>query len=147
MLKTTRASCSSCFFVFVTFSNGMHILICSIIYMKPRKVRLNQTYMLAVFFCFTCSSTSLASNFYVFLLIPACPEGWEVLKLLKRAFDARLLFTVGGSATTGYDDQIVWSGVHHKTSLSGGLTLYVQKHLIYIPVLYSCLFCPNGDSS
>ena len=60
-------------------------------------------------------------------MISACPEGWEVLELLKRAFDARLLFTVGRSVTTGYDDQIVWNDVHHKTFLSGGPTKYVQK--------------------
>ncbi len=30
------------------------------------------------------------------------------------------MFTVGRSVTTGLDNQTVWNGIHHKTSLSGG---------------------------
>jgi len=31
-----------------------------------------------------------------------------------------LTFTVGRSVTTGLDNQIVWNGIHHKTSYTGG---------------------------
>lgn len=39
---------------------------------------------------------------------------------MKIAFDRKLIFTVGRSVTTGKDNQTVWAGIHHKTSLSGG---------------------------
>ena len=52
--------------------------------------------------------------------LPDNNEGREVLKLLKEAFNRKLVFTVGRSVTTGLDNQIVWNGIHHKTSLSGG---------------------------
>ena len=52
--------------------------------------------------------------------LPDNKEGNEVLKLLRIAFDRRLTFTVGDSITTGAKDVIVWNGIHHKTSSSGG---------------------------
>jgi deltex-like protein len=42
------------------------------------------------------------------------------LKLLQEAFERKLTFTVGRSVTTGLDNQIVWNGIHHKTTISGG---------------------------
>ena len=48
-------------------------------------------------------------------------EGREVLQILRRAFDARLVFTVGTSNTTGLSNQVIWNDIHHKTSISGGL--------------------------
>ncbi len=47
-------------------------------------------------------------------------EGREVLQLLKRAFDARLIFTVGTSVTSGQTDVVTWNDVHHKTNTYGG---------------------------
>ena len=52
--------------------------------------------------------------------LPDTREGREVLHLLRRAFDARLLFTVGTSNTTGRSNQITWNDIHHKTSVWGG---------------------------
>jgi deltex len=52
--------------------------------------------------------------------LPNTPEGNEVLALLKEAFDRRLTFTIGRSVTTGLDNQVVWNGIHHKTSVTGG---------------------------
>jgi len=43
-----------------------------------------------------------------------------VLELLKKAFDRKLIFTIGRSVTTGHDNRIVWNGIHHKTNTSGG---------------------------
>ena len=52
--------------------------------------------------------------------LPDNREGNEVLQLLRRAFDARLVFTVGTSVTTGRQNQITWNDIHHKTNVSGG---------------------------
>ena len=64
--------------------------------------------------------------------VPDSPEGRKVARLLKKAFDARLIFTVGTSHTTGATDAVVWNDIHHKTSMSGGPTrLVVSYHLHY----------------
>jgi len=52
--------------------------------------------------------------------LPDTREGREVLQLLRRAFDARLVFTVGTSSTTGLTNQITWNDIHHKTNIYGG---------------------------
>ena len=52
--------------------------------------------------------------------LPDNHEGREVLQLLRRAFDARLVFTVGTSNTTGLSNQVIWNDIHHKTCISGG---------------------------
>jgi deltex-like protein len=52
--------------------------------------------------------------------LPATGEGWSLLLLLRRCFFRRLMFTIGTSVTTGRHGQIVWNGVHMKTSPSGG---------------------------
>ncbi|KAL4655549.1 E3 ubiquitin-protein ligase DTX3L-like [Arapaima gigas] len=52
--------------------------------------------------------------------LPNNREGNDILKLLKRAFDQRLIFTVGVSRTTGAADTVTWNDVHHKTSMTGG---------------------------
>ncbi|XP_063072744.1 uncharacterized protein LOC134463478 [Engraulis encrasicolus] len=52
--------------------------------------------------------------------LPDNKEGREVLALLKRAFDQRLIFTVGTSRTNGMDDMVTWSDIHHKTCTTGG---------------------------
>ena len=54
--------------------------------------------------------------------LPNNKEGREVLALLKVAFDRKLTFTVGTSATTGRKNTVIWNGIHHKTSLFGGPT-------------------------
>lgn len=54
--------------------------------------------------------------------LPDNKEGREVLDLLKKAFDRKLIFTVGVSRTSGHEDQVTWNDVHHKTSLNGGPT-------------------------
>uniref|UniRef100_I3KSM2 E3 ubiquitin-protein ligase n=1 Tax=Oreochromis niloticus TaxID=8128 RepID=I3KSM2_ORENI len=52
--------------------------------------------------------------------LPNNKEGNEVLQLLKRAFQQRLIFTVGTSRTTGIEGQVTWNDIHHKTSMFGG---------------------------
>ena len=52
--------------------------------------------------------------------LPNTPEGVEVFHLLKKAFTARMIFTVGKSVATGRENTVVWNDIHHKTSMSGG---------------------------
>ncbi|KAK2532666.1 E3 ubiquitin-protein ligase DTX3L [Columba livia] len=54
--------------------------------------------------------------------LPNNKEGQEVLQLLQRAFNQKLIFTVGQSHTTGAQGVITWNDIHHKTSKTGGPT-------------------------
>uniref|UniRef100_A0A8C5HFZ5 E3 ubiquitin-protein ligase n=1 Tax=Gouania willdenowi TaxID=441366 RepID=A0A8C5HFZ5_GOUWI len=56
--------------------------------------------------------------------LPDNKEGNKVLHLLERAFAQKLIFTVGTSRTTGYDNQVTWNDIHHKTSIHGGKERY-----------------------
>lgn len=56
--------------------------------------------------------------------LPDTLEGRRILKLLKRAFDQRLIFTVGQSTTSGRNNTVTWNDIHHKTSTHGGPTHY-----------------------
>uniref|UniRef100_A0A667ZNE9 E3 ubiquitin-protein ligase n=1 Tax=Myripristis murdjan TaxID=586833 RepID=A0A667ZNE9_9TELE len=42
--------------------------------------------------------------------LPACEEGEKVLRLLRKAFERRLIFTVGRSATTGLNNYAQFFG-------------------------------------
>ena len=57
--------------------------------------------------------------------VPDSPEGRKVLQLLRKAFDARLIFTVRASHTSGATDAVVWNDIHHKTNIHGGPTKLV----------------------
>ena len=52
--------------------------------------------------------------------LPGTPKGIECLGLLILAFQRKLPFIVGTSLTTGKKNTVVWAGIHHKTSPSGG---------------------------
>ncbi|XP_066467945.1 E3 ubiquitin-protein ligase DTX3L [Tiliqua scincoides] len=52
--------------------------------------------------------------------LPDNKEGREILQLLQRAFDQKLIFTVGQSRTTGMMNVVTWNDIHHKTSVFGG---------------------------
>ncbi|OPL33018.1 hypothetical protein AM593_00619, partial [Mytilus galloprovincialis] len=52
--------------------------------------------------------------------LPDNPEGQKVHRLLRRAFQQRILFTIGSSRTTGKEDVVTWNDVHHKTRTDGG---------------------------
>ncbi|NWT78218.1 DTX3L ligase, partial [Lanius ludovicianus] len=54
--------------------------------------------------------------------LPDNKEGREILQLLRRAFNQKLIFTVGQSRTTGEQSAITWNDIHHKTSRDGGPT-------------------------
>ncbi|KAJ6665456.1 hypothetical protein lerEdw1_003297 [Lerista edwardsae] len=52
--------------------------------------------------------------------LPDNKEGREILQLLQRAFNQKLIFTVGQSRTSGRTDVVTWNDIHHKTSRFGG---------------------------
>ncbi|XP_038143937.1 uncharacterized protein LOC119785386 [Cyprinodon tularosa] len=52
--------------------------------------------------------------------LPNNKEGNEVLHLLEKAFEQKLIFTVGESRTTGMENAVTWNDIHHKTSMTGG---------------------------
>ncbi|NXE34360.1 DTX3L ligase, partial [Ptilorrhoa leucosticta] len=54
--------------------------------------------------------------------LPDNKEGREILQLLRRAFNQKLIFTVGQSRTTGEQSVITWNDIHHKTAINGGPT-------------------------
>lgn len=47
--------------------------------------------------------------------LPDCKEGQKVLELFKKAWDYRLLFTIGKSITRSLDGCIIYNGIHMKT--------------------------------
>ena len=64
--------------------------------------------------------------------LPDSPEGRKVLQLLRKAFDAQMIFTIEPSHTSGAADTVVWNDIHHKTSIHGGPTkLVVTCHVLY----------------
>ena len=56
--------------------------------------------------------------------LPDTKEGIEVLSLLAECFRRRFTFIVGTSVTTGATNTVVWAGIHHKTSPSGGTSSF-----------------------
>ena len=52
--------------------------------------------------------------------LPNNPDGRQLLSRLKYAWMHGLTFTIGTSLTTGQGDSVVWTSIHHKTSLEGG---------------------------
>uniref|UniRef100_A0A2K6M9C1 E3 ubiquitin-protein ligase n=1 Tax=Rhinopithecus bieti TaxID=61621 RepID=A0A2K6M9C1_RHIBE len=56
--------------------------------------------------------------------LPDNEEGRKVSKLLRKAFDQKLIFTVGYSRVLGTSDVITWNDIHHKTSKFGGPEKY-----------------------
>lgn len=51
--------------------------------------------------------------------LPNNEKGNEILKLFQRAFEQKLIFTVGTSLTSGQKNTVTWNGIHHKTSYFG----------------------------
>ena len=66
----------------------------------------------------------LGTTRYAYL--PNNREGQKVKRLLMKAFEQKLTFTIGRSSTTGADNVITWNDIHHKTSITGGPTRYVK---------------------
>ena len=54
----------------------------------------------------------IGNTFHAYL--PDSKEGRQVLDLLMKAFNAKIIFTIGKN------DRVVWNDIHHKTNLQGG---------------------------
>ena len=52
--------------------------------------------------------------------LPNSPEGIRAEKLLRTAWDRRLIFSLGTNASNGEEDGLVWN-IRHKTQVSGGV--------------------------
>ncbi|XP_021355424.1 uncharacterized protein LOC110451631 [Mizuhopecten yessoensis] len=69
--------------------------------------------------------------------LPDNKKGRLVARLLKIAFDRKLVFTIGSSRTTGNDGVVTWNDIHHKTSIDGGPEAYGYPDPSYLDmVLY-----------
>ena len=44
-------------------------------------------------------------------------KSFQILRLLIKAWQRRLTFTVGTSVTTGQRNAVVWNEIHHKTEI------------------------------
>ncbi|XP_045396104.1 E3 ubiquitin-protein ligase DTX3L [Lemur catta] len=64
--------------------------------------------------------------------LPDNKEGREVLRLLQKAFDQKLIFTVGDSRVSGASDVITWNDIHHKTCRFGGPECYGYPDPTYL---------------
>jgi deltex len=64
--------------------------------------------------------------------IPDSPDGRRVLALLIKAFERRHTFIVGTSVTTGAQNVVVWSGIHHKTNTHGGSSHFGYPDATYL---------------
>ncbi|KAK7091607.1 hypothetical protein V1264_009268 [Littorina saxatilis] len=64
--------------------------------------------------------------------LPDCEEGKKVYRLLRVAFENRLVFTVGTSRTTGRDNVVTWNDIHHKTNVEGGTTHFAYPDPHYL---------------
>ncbi|XP_042344741.1 probable E3 ubiquitin-protein ligase DTX3 [Plectropomus leopardus] len=64
--------------------------------------------------------------------LPDSPEGRRTLKLLRRAFNQRVIFTVGRSTTSGRNNVVTWNDIHHKTATHGGPTHYAYPDPYYL---------------
>ncbi|XP_021361223.1 uncharacterized protein LOC110455419 isoform X1 [Mizuhopecten yessoensis] len=64
--------------------------------------------------------------------LPDNREGQKVLRLLQKAFDSRLTFTIGSSRTTGQEDVVTWNDIHHKTKRDGGAAKFGYPDPTYL---------------
>ena len=52
--------------------------------------------------------------------LPNNGDGREACALLEEAFQMGMIFIVGDSVTSGKQNTVIWSGIHHKTCTWGG---------------------------
>lgn len=71
--------------------------------------------------------------------IPGTSDGHRVLQKFLRAWDARLLFRIGISLTTGKSNCVIWNGIPHKTNTIGGPAQYGYPDPNYITIVEEAL--------
>uniref|UniRef100_A0A3Q2GLD5 E3 ubiquitin-protein ligase n=1 Tax=Cyprinodon variegatus TaxID=28743 RepID=A0A3Q2GLD5_CYPVA len=64
--------------------------------------------------------------------LPGNKEGNEVLHLLEKAFEHKLIFAVGASRLSGWENRVTWNDIHHKTSMTGGPECYGYPDETYL---------------
>ena len=74
--------------------------------------------------------------------VPNSPEGRKVVRLLRKAFNARLIFTVKTSQTSsGTKGVVVWNDIPHKKKILGGpsksVTIIATVHLLIITYIFT----------
>lgn len=52
--------------------------------------------------------------------LPDNDEGRDIFRMMRIAWERRLLFTIGDSLTSGRTNTVTWNGIHMKTHRSGG---------------------------
>ncbi|XP_065185133.1 E3 ubiquitin-protein ligase DTX3L-like [Sycon ciliatum] len=52
--------------------------------------------------------------------LPDSKQGRNMFRLLCKAFEAKLTFTIGFSVTRNVDNVVTWNDIHHKTSMHPG---------------------------
>ncbi|XP_021356230.1 uncharacterized protein LOC110452185 [Mizuhopecten yessoensis] len=68
--------------------------------------------------------------------LPDNPDGQRILLLLQKAFDKKLIFTVGTSITTGRENVTTWNDIHHKTNIKGGAQRFGYPDPTYLRRVY-----------
>ncbi|XP_069107171.1 uncharacterized protein [Argopecten irradians] len=68
--------------------------------------------------------------------LPDNPDGNRILALLMKAFDKKLIFTVGTSITTGRENVTTWNDIHHKTNITGGPQRFGYPDPTYLRRVY-----------
>ncbi|XP_076345981.1 E3 ubiquitin-protein ligase DTX4-like isoform X1 [Tachypleus tridentatus] len=64
--------------------------------------------------------------------LPNTDKGRKVLRLLVKAWERRLIFTVGVSSTTGEPNTVTWNEIHHKTEFGSNITGHGYPDLQYL---------------
>ena len=73
--------------------------------------------------------------------LPDNKEGRKVLRLLRKAFNQKLTFTIGQSTTTGRDDCVIWNGIPHKTNMIGTPNWYFKPSFVINLELWNIQYC------
>lgn len=71
--------------------------------------------------------------------LPDNEQGRLIHRMLKKAFDQQLIFTVGKSATSGRNNVVTWNDIHHKTRPDGGPERYGYPDPEYLDRVYEQL--------
>ena len=71
--------------------------------------------------------------------LPNNEEGNKVCKLLQKAFQQKLTFTIGLSLISGVDNAITWNDIHHKTRRFGGATRYDNFTITFTVSVSACI--------
>jgi hypothetical protein len=61
---------------------------------------------------------------------PDSLDGRKIVKMLRVAFERKLVFTIGHSRTTGHEGVVTWNDIHHKTRTHGGPQEYVLTTIV-----------------